>query len=146
MAILRVIWDTHYHLGNILYQSPFGHASATSQPSRGSQDRAIVGTAGTGPRDRIQPSQLRRAFQREYGLTPAEYQRRVRLWRVIEQLAETGGKIEPLSLEAGFRSKKNFYQAFSKLTGLTPTAFRALSPPRAQRIIRAARRALRQSG
>jgi hypothetical protein len=48
-------------------------------------------------------------------------------------------KVEAIALELGYRSRKNFYLAFKRATGLTPTAFRELPLHQAQRIIDDAR-------
>ena len=51
---------------------------------------------------------------------------------------ETGGanvNIEATALEAGYGSKKNFYRAFRRVTGLTPAAFRRLSHERALHVV-----------
>src|SRR5438045_202695 len=43
-----------------------------------------------------------------------------------ERIVGTTEKIEPIALEVGYRSKKNFYRAFRALTGLTPSTCRRL--------------------
>ncbi|PYR00763.1 MAG: hypothetical protein DMF96_02430, partial [Acidobacteria bacterium] len=45
------------------------------------------------------------------------------------------GNIEATALEAGYGSKKNFYRAFRRVTGLTPAAFRRLSHERALHVV-----------
>lgn len=48
--------------------------------------------------------------------------------RVIEALETVrGGKIDAIALQVGYHSKKDFYRAFGKVTGLTPAAYRRLS-------------------
>lgn len=81
----------------------------------------------------VTPSQLRRAFQREFGVSIREYQRTMRLTDALAQMP--GGKIEAIALRVGYRSKKGFYRAFRQVTGLTPIAFLGLPPERSQRII-----------
>lgn len=41
-------------------------------------------------------------------------------------------KIESVTADVGYRSKKNFYRS---LTGLTPTAFRKLPPDAVERLV-----------
>jgi AraC-like DNA-binding protein len=84
---------------------------------------------------RVSHNTLRRSFQRAYGLPIREYHRSARLLRTLEQISQTDGKIEPMWLDAGFRSRKNFYRAFENLTGLTPTRFRRLPQQSAQRFV-----------
>ena len=67
-------------------------------------------------------SQLRRAFQQEFGMSVHEYQRALRLQEALDQVLTM--KVEALALHLGYKSKKNFYRAFHRLTGSTPTAFR----------------------
>jgi AraC-like DNA-binding protein len=87
-------------------------------------------------------SQLRRGFRREYDMTVGAYQRRVRVLRALELLANGATKIEPIALEVGYRSRKNFYRAFQRSTGLTPTQFRGLPRQRASDVIESARLSL----
>lgn len=81
----------------------------------------------------VTPSQLRREFRSGFGVSIHEFQKTVRVLAAIEQLPK--GKIEPIALDVGFRSTKDFYRAFKQLTGLTPAVFRRLSPHRAAQII-----------
>ena len=77
----------------------------------------------------VTPSQLRRNFQREFGMTVREYQRTMRLIEALPQVPTE--KIDAIALKVGYKSKKNFYRAFQSVTGLTPTAFRNLPRERA---------------
>jgi AraC-like DNA-binding protein len=86
---------------------------------------------------------LRRAFMCEHGITPVEYLRQVRLIHALERLAASSEKIEPISVEVGYGSKKNFYHAFRTLTGTTPGAFRRLPADEARRLIDAVKAAAR---
>jgi AraC-like DNA-binding protein len=71
------------------------------------------------------PSQLRRHFVRDYGITVREYQRAVRMVAALKQVSH--GKIDAIALQVGYRSRKNFNEAFRQVTGLTPSAFRLLT-------------------
>mgnify|MGYP001262292684 CR=1 FL=1 len=75
----------------------------------------------------VTPSRLSRAFVREHGFAVPEFQRRVRLLNALERIDQNRVKIETVALQVGYRSKKNFYRAFVRLTGLTPTRFRQLT-------------------
>jgi len=81
----------------------------------------------------VTPSQLRRGFQQEFGMSVREYQRTIRLAEAIEHMP--AGKIDAIALQVGYRSKKNFYHAFQQVTGLTPTAFRRLPHERSAKVI-----------
>lgn len=37
-------------------------------------------------------------------------------------------KVDAIAIQVGYRSKKNFYRAFARLTGMTPGAFKKLPP------------------
>ena len=85
----------------------------------------------------VTPSQLRRSFQREFGMTVREYQRTMRLIEALPQVPTE--KIDAIALKVGYRSKKNFYRAFQTVTGLTPTAFRNLPRERALHVVESIR-------
>jgi AraC-like DNA-binding protein len=78
--------------------------------------------------------QLRRAFRRSFGMSPHDYQRAVRLVEALKHVPAS--KIDAVASTVGYRSKKNFYRAFQRLTGMTPTSFRRLSDARAAGIVR----------
>lgn len=69
------------------------------------------------------PGYLGAIFKREVGLTSRAYLTRVRLQHAAE-LIETGVKIEAVSLDVGYRSKKNFYHHFKQQFGMTPKQYR----------------------
>jgi len=72
-------------------------------------------------------------FRREYGVPIPTYQRLVRLAAILDRVRVE--KVEPLAIELGYRSRKSFYQAFRRVTDMTPTAFRKLPPARAREIM-----------
>ena len=78
------------------------------------------------------PSRLVAEFRREYGVPIRTYQRLVRLAATLERVRLE--KVEALAIELGYRSRKSFYQAFRRVTSMTPTAFRSLPPERAREI------------
>jgi len=91
----------------------------------------------------VTPPQLRRAFQREFGMSLREYQRTMRLVEALPQVAT--GKIDAIALKVGYKSKKNFYRAFQHVAGLTPTAFRNLPHERAMQVIDSIKRDVRRA-
>jgi AraC-like DNA-binding protein len=78
-------------------------------------------------------STLAREFKREHGMSIRNYRQIVAITKSIERVRDE--KIEAVALELGYKSKKNFYQAFKRLTGVTPAAFRHLPFDRARDII-----------
>lgn len=86
------------------------------------------------------PRQLQRAFRRELGMTIRDCQTRERVLASLETVIDA--KSESTALDVGYRSRKNFYRSFRKLTGLTPTQFRTLPGNRRQEIVSRVRRPL----
>jgi AraC-like DNA-binding protein len=89
--------------------------------------------ATLGRRFHVTPSQLRRGFEREFGVSIQKYQQEMRVKAAIDHVRT--GNMEATALEVGYRGKKNFYHAFRQVTGITATAFRRLSQERALRIV-----------
>ncbi|WP_414473558.1 bifunctional transcriptional activator/DNA repair enzyme AdaA [Microvirga sp. M2] len=65
------------------------------------------------------PSTVRRAFQREYGVTFAQYARAQRLGNAVERL-QRGGSVMDAQLDAGYESGSGFREAITKLVGDAP--------------------------
>ena len=78
-------------------------------------------------------SQLRRSFEREFGVSVRAYQQTVRVKAALERVRTE--KMDATALGVGYKGKKNFYRAFKQVTGLTPTAFRRLSQERALHVV-----------
>ena len=83
----------------------------------------------------VSPRQLRRDFCQTFGITLAKYVRQARMQRALEVMMLHPGKIEPVALEVGYKSKKNFYRVFKQSTGMTPTAFLRLPSDAARHVI-----------
>ena len=81
----------------------------------------------------VTPSKLRREFHQQFGMSPLEYQRGVRLLNAVREVP--AGKVDAIALEVGYRSKKDFYSAFKQLTGITLTTFRTLSADQAAVVV-----------
>jgi len=94
----------------------------------------------------VSPRQLRRAFLQTFGVPLPDYLRRMRLLRALELMASHPGKVEPVALDVGYRSKKDFYRVFRQLLGMTPTAFMRLPPDSARSVILHTRLALSRRG
>ncbi|NSX55019.1 bifunctional transcriptional activator/DNA repair enzyme AdaA [Parasulfitobacter algicola] len=70
----------------------------------------------------LDPSTVRRAFKRSFGITFLEMARLTRLRSGFETLA-TGGRVIDAQLDAGFASPSAFRAAFGKLLGQAPGRF-----------------------
>lgn len=65
------------------------------------------------------PSTVRRAFQRQYGVTFAQYARSQRLGLAVGTLQQ-GGSVMDAQLDAGYESGSGFREAISRLIGDAP--------------------------
>jgi AraC family transcriptional regulator, regulatory protein of adaptative response / methylated-DNA-[protein]-cysteine methyltransferase len=65
------------------------------------------------------PSTLRRAFQREYGVTFVQYARSQRLGHAVSRLRQ-GGSVLDAQLDAGYESGSGFREAVGRLIGDAP--------------------------
>jgi YesN/AraC family two-component response regulator len=72
---------------------------------------------------------LGRLFKKEVGCSMREYLARVRVHRAARMIRR-GVKIEAAILEVGYRSPKQFYDAFKREFGVTPATFRTLESSR----------------
>lgn len=79
----------------------------------------------------MSPRSLARRFMGEIGMTWREAQRRLRMIRAIEMMAEGEQKVVHIALSVGYSSLSAFNAAFRNFTGQTPMEFRAgLRPTR----------------
>jgi len=65
------------------------------------------------------PSTVRRAFQREYGVTFVQFARAQRLGAAVSRLQQ-GGSVMDAQLDAGYESGSGFREAIGKLIGDAP--------------------------
>jgi AraC family transcriptional regulator len=72
----------------------------------------------------VHPVHLVRAFRQHAGVTPADYQRRLRIESARHALATTRVPLATLALEAGFSSQAHFTRMFHRWVGVTPAAWR----------------------
>ncbi|MEO4042074.1 trifunctional transcriptional activator/DNA repair protein Ada/methylated-DNA--[protein]-cysteine S-methyltransferase [Hoeflea sp. CAU 1731] len=70
----------------------------------------------------LDPSTVRRAFKRHYGMTFLEMARLTRIRSGFETLSE-GGRVIDAQLDAGFDSPSGFRNAFARLLGQPPASF-----------------------
>lgn len=113
-----------------------------SRPLRGGRQRRIAASAlhelghsfGEGKgleeiarRLHMSYSHFRREFRKETGLSPGEYQKRVRLRRARELLAATDLPLKEIAGELGYHSPYHFSSDFKARTGLSPSFWRKKS-------------------
>ncbi len=77
----------------------------------------------------LSPSQLTRLFTRRYGLSPMQFLAHTRARRLARLLTETDLPIGVAMARVGWASRGHAARQFKDLTGLTPSAYRALHHP-----------------
>lgn len=70
------------------------------------------------------PAYFSRTFKSRFGLSPIEYVRLRRIARAAELLTSTELSVEAITAQVGFADRSAFYQAFSKVHGMTPAQYR----------------------
>lgn len=70
-----------------------------------------------------------RLFKRYTGLTPADYQRRMRLSNSAARLREEGRRVADIAFESGFGSVDGYQRAFRREFGCNPGAYAARPVP-----------------
>lgn len=70
------------------------------------------------------PSYFSRVFKEKFGASPVEYINRKRLEQAMELLCREELSIDEISLRVGFSDRRNFYHAFAKYVGGTPSEYR----------------------
>ena len=76
-------------------------------------------------RAKLSPYHFIRAFRAETGLTPHQYLRMRRIERAQHLLATTPMDVTEICEAVGFKSLGSFSSVFRRITGHSPTAFRA---------------------
>jgi AraC-like DNA-binding protein len=72
----------------------------------------------------VHPTTLARGFRRNYGCTPGELQRRVRLEFAAHQLATSDESLATIAQRAGFFDQSHFTNAFRRCFGTSPQRYR----------------------
>jgi len=67
---------------------------------------------------------LERAFDRDYGLSPRQYLRRLRMQTACQQLVSTRSPLAQVADRCGFADQSHFNRDFKRMTGMTPRAYR----------------------
>ncbi|MFM2168502.1 MAG: hypothetical protein RIS79_2873, partial [Verrucomicrobiota bacterium] len=66
-----------------------------------------------------------RAFVREYGLPPQQYLKRLRIQTACRLLVDTRESIAAIAQRCGFADQSHLTREFRRVTGSTPSAYRA---------------------
>jgi AraC family transcriptional regulator len=78
----------------------------------------------------IHPVHLAREFHRRVGCTVGQQIRQLRIERACRLLSHSNNPLAEIALAAGFPDQSQFTKTFHTLTGMTPSQYRRLSPPR----------------
>ena len=73
----------------------------------------------------VSPYHFSRRFKEAFGETPHQYVLTRRVERAQELLRNTELSVTEICLEVGFQSLGSFSSAFNRVSGMTPTAYRA---------------------
>jgi len=73
---------------------------------------------------RTTPAHIRKSFGLTFGRSVHDYQQLARVVAALDEMPSA--KIDAVALNVGYQSKKNFYAAFRRLIGTTPTEYRRL--------------------
>ena len=72
-------------------------------------------------------SYFSRVFKEAYGKTLTEYKNEKRVQEAMRLLAETDLTVEDIMRRVGYGAKKQFYQQFKRIAGITPAEYRRQS-------------------
>jgi methylphosphotriester-DNA--protein-cysteine methyltransferase len=75
----------------------------------------------------VSPATLGRSFTRIFGVTALQYQARLRLRGAVERIRSDESSIEGILIDRGYRSPKDAYRLFKRLTGMTLSDVRRMS-------------------
>lgn len=81
-------------------------------------------------------SNLRRRFERVYGVSPHRFQTSLRLRAAAMAIRQRESKIEAVARSVGYASAKDMYAAFREVVGIGPASLRALSAPAFDELLR----------
>ena len=79
----------------------------------------------------LSPSRLNSLFKEELGITPLGMLTQLRVQEMTRMLRETGLTVQEIAHAVGWRDQAHAAQQFRKLTGLSPTEYRAETRSRA---------------
>lgn len=73
----------------------------------------------------LSPAHLRALFKSEIGMTPVQYQKKLRLSEARRLLESTFLNVQEIMVRVGLSDDSHFVRDFKKLYGLTPAQYRA---------------------
>jgi AraC-like DNA-binding protein len=77
----------------------------------------------------LSPAHFSREFRRAFGETPHQYLLTRRLERAAAMLRNTDRSVADICFTVGLRSVGSFTTSFTRVYGMSPTAYRAAHPP-----------------
>ena len=72
----------------------------------------------------VHPVHLSREFPKHFGVTLADYLRRMRINYACQALSKADQPLTAIALDAGFADQAHFTRCFKRATGVTPAAYR----------------------
>jgi AraC-like DNA-binding protein len=81
----------------------------------------------------LSPAHFSREFRRAFGETPHQYLLTRRMERAASLLCSTDRTVAEICVTVGLHSVGSFTTSFSRMFGVTPTAYRAAHPPASNR-------------
>jgi AraC family transcriptional regulator len=78
----------------------------------------------------MSPYHFLRTFRAVVGMTPHQFVLRTRLYRAAAQLRRSNEDVSAIALANGFNDLSTFNRRFRRVTGMTPTAYRAAATRR----------------
>jgi transcriptional regulator GlxA family with amidase domain len=73
----------------------------------------------------LSAAHLRTLFKSEIGMTPAQYQKKLRLLEARSLLESTFLNVQEIMIRVGLSDDSHFVRDFKKIYGLTPVQYRA---------------------
>ena len=78
----------------------------------------------------IHPVHLVRVFRKFQKATVGEYVRQLRIEHARQKMLSSNDSLVEIALSCGFADHTHFSRSFKRVTGMTPSEFRRISPPR----------------
>lgn len=133
----RQLFDTLYATANELAQRPSvaWMPEAQSDPLRRAMNLTEaklaedVSFGDVADAAALSERSLARRFAQELGMTWRQAQRRLRMIRALEMLAEGRVQVTAIAIAVGYSSLSAFNAGFRDFTGMTPSAYRASLDP-----------------